>query len=130
VTSESRYCGWCGGQLRVCVDDGNGGSVWGAGSSCQGDNSGLPGACDPYVKNPAKPCGNCGTIQQTCIFPGDPAQCTVIEKEPQDCVEPPQYNGEPACKPGATKFTPGASCTGPNDGRTQTCLDTCAWGAF
>ncbi len=131
VTSEKRYCGWCGTDERVCIDNGSGGSVWGPWGGCTNSKETTPGGCDPYVAHAKATCGNCGSVSQTCITPGLDGECSFLEDPIDDCVEPLQPGTtEPACKPNDVRFTPGASCTGANEGRTQTCTATCAWGTF
>ncbi len=129
VTTESRYCGWCGTEERVCIDK-SGVSVWGAWGACQGSKEAVPGGCDPFVPHGDVVCGNCGKMKQTCTDPGLEDECTFIEKVETDCLEPLQPSGDPACKPNDVRFKPGASCSGVNEGRTQTCTATCVWGAF
>ena len=129
VFSEDRYCGWCGKDSRVCLNQG-GTLVWGPWGGCKGTKENTPNACDPYVAHPSIDCGNCGKITQTCVTPGIDGECTYLE-DATDCVEPFQPGTtEPACKPDSTRFKVGASCPGPNEGRLQTCNQTCVWGAF
>ncbi|MEM7604052.1 MAG: hypothetical protein AAF411_01745 [Myxococcota bacterium] len=96
---DTRSCGNCGVQTRVCGGD----CRWGAWGACSGE-----GVCDPGSTE-EEACGRCGTRGRACN-----ASCG------WDAWS--ACSGEGVCSAGSTE-----SCGGTCQART--CSDSCEWGA-
>ncbi|MFC1768693.1 NBR1-Ig-like domain-containing protein [Nanoarchaeota archaeon] len=97
---DSRPCGNCGTQERLCLPDG----TWGQWGLCYGQ-----GVCDPSDEE-ERQCGNCGLQTRDCNdqCQWDPwGECT----------------GEGSCTPGTTEDEECGDC----GLRTRICGDTCEW---
>lgn len=121
---ETRPCGLCGKQERICL------KATDAGADSGGD-AGLPGiwypwgacvngagaVCDPTQTYPDEACGNCGTRQRICQI-----DCTYVQGL--------ACGNEGECKAGSTDWEEGLGCQladGGLYGRNKTCTAQCQY---
>ncbi len=118
-TIEQRPCGFCGTQMRICLDLGAG-PVWQAWGSCNGEVKDGCVAGTTFLER----CGNCGQRQVQCT-----STCTKVVGL---CSEPAN-----ACEPGFIEYAEALSCDA-GTGRTRKCDDPpadggpggCSWGNY